>query len=111
MIQTYLASPYPQLRAQGEALLQKVMERKLTPADPKTPVWNAQTGQYQALPGMADQVRPDLSTPDALVTQNAGTGAIASVRRPGGIVDGRIYNPMTGAYDPVPGLQHTQDCR
>jgi hypothetical protein len=108
MIAAYRASPNLAMREKGEELMQSIIARHSTPVDAKTPAWNPQTGQFQAQPGMSDQIDASHSTPDALVTTNAGTGAIGSVRTPGGIVDNRRYNPATGGYDPIPGLQHQQ---
>lgn len=104
-VQMLLRSGNPALMQQGQAMGAELQKRYLTPPAPDQPQWNGGAGQYQAQPGMGGQIIPGLSTPEAQVVYTPGSGKYESVRTPGAIVDNRRYNPTTGGFDAVPGLQ------
>lgn len=81
LLQTYLHSPYPQMRQKGAEMAMAIRQRMATPLEPDKPMWNGQ--QYVPQPGRGFTPLPGQSPSDS------------AQRGP----DGRVY------HEAVPGVQ------
>lgn len=92
MIQSYIHSPYPQLRQQGAEMAMKIKQRMAAPIDPTKPMWDAQQGKYVQPPGLSFQDVPG-AAPNTIEQRGP---------------DGQIHvtaNPAYGALPPGAQMQ------
>lgn len=105
LIQSMLTSPFQQIRQQGMQAAMQLRMQMATPLAPPDKMMWGRDGRLHPMPGM--ETRQIGSSAPGEMNQQDAMGQITPTAIPNAVQNGQVFNPGSGGYQPIPGLQPT----